>query len=199
MAMSNLALEPGGTSAATGVQAPSSMKTSDRGSYNCQPSEKFPGVHVWRDLFSMTAEISSTVACTRSWTFIDTASLIQPGRIAFAHRSTLAADGVDSIAAQVRRQFVTGDQMLHPLVFGLRLIAEWPGFKQRHLEAGIVEQKHNLAGRILAIMTRLRLLAGHTRPNVSGEKCRMIARQNRGDRAQRTDVRRGEHQVAIRQ
>ena len=86
--------------------------------------------------------------------------------------------------------------MLHPLVLGLGLVAERPGFEQRHFEPGVMEQVHDLARRVFAIMARLRLLALHARANVGGEKSRMIARQNRRDRAQRTDIGRGQHQVS---
>src|ERR1700722_1003437 len=171
------------------------MKGVDCGSKNWQHSEKFSGFHVSRVLFPIASETSRTEPSTRTCTSRYSAlligeSLIQPVRIPLPNGPALAAHRVDSIAAQILRQFVACQQMFHPPMLGFRLIAEGPGFQQRHFEPGVIKQMHYLARRVLAIVPRFRLFALYAGANVSREKPRMVACQNRCNRAQRTDVRR---------
>jgi len=63
-------------------------------------------------------------------------SLIQPRWIALANRADLAAHRVDSVAPQILGHLVARQQMLHPLVLGLGLIAERPSLEQRGFEPG---------------------------------------------------------------
>ena len=82
-------------------------------------------------------------------------SCVEPAGIAFAHGPGLPADGVDAVAAQVGAQPVALQQMQDPAELGVRLVAEFAGFEQRHLEAGVLQQLVNLARRVFAIVARV--------------------------------------------
>src|SRR5580698_3370078 len=136
------------------------------------------GVIYFRSKAKLRAPILALVLECRGSSLIQPGSLIQPRWIALANGTDLAAHRVDSIAAQILGHFVARQQMLHPLVLGLGLIAERPSLEQRGFEAGGPEQMHDLARRILAIVARLRFLAFHARPDVCGKESGMVAGHN---------------------
>ena len=92
--------------------------------------------------------------------------------ISLAHRTALHADGIDAVAAQIRSCFVVLEQMAHPLVLGMRLIAKLARLQQCDLESGIAEQVNDLARSILAGMASFHFRVGLGGPNVRRERIR---------------------------
>src|SRR5258706_11023525 len=114
------------------------------GSKNCQPRKKLSVFQVSRDLFSSPTRIwrvePSARACTsrNSARITDTASLIQPGRIAASNWTGFAADGVDSVATQILNTHVALQQMGYPRVLWFWFFAKRSGFQSVDLEPGIL-------------------------------------------------------------
>ncbi len=93
-------------------------------------------------------------------------------------------------------QLVALQQVVDPGEFRMRLVEELAGFETHHFEAGIGEQVLHFERHVLAVVPRLGLLAFLARADVGGEERWMVALQNRADRAQGSEVGRGQDEMA---
>ncbi len=161
--ISNAAVSPGVTSrVAAEVHSPSRMKRLFRDRRIASRAKTFSGFQVSPEQFSSDTCIRSAepAVLEPGHRGIARCSLIQPCRMALAHRTCLTAHRVDSIAAQVLRKLDSAPANVSPTAcFRFGLVAERAGIEQRDFEAGIDAAAARLPRRVFAIVPRLRFLA----------------------------------------
>src|ERR1051326_2396721 len=146
MVRSTGTVSPGRASLASGVHSPSRRKRGLSGSNSCQPIETGDFVST----SSRTAMVCPMAE--QAWRPI---LHIEPAWIAVANRTFLSADCIDTVAAQVRREFVLLQQVQHPFDLRVRLVMEGAGLEEHRLKSSVEQQTPDLFRSVLAIVARI--------------------------------------------